>query len=222
MSHPRPPALTRLLAARDPASGESAWADLVATHSRLLLHVARSFGGDHDDAMDRYAHILEQLRRDDCHRLRAFVADGRSEFSTWLVVVAQRICLDHRRHRYGRSRPSSPDPVVAEEELAARRRLVDLISAEVDLESLNTGQSIDPADAVAVADIYRALESALGLLDPADRLLVKLRFEDDLPMPEVARALGMPTRFHAYRRLAKVLEELRSALVTAGVRGTVG
>jgi RNA polymerase sigma factor (sigma-70 family) len=220
MSHPRPPALTRLLAAGDPASGESAWAELVATHSRLLLHVARSFGGEHDDVMDRYAAILEQLRRDDYHRLHAFVADGRSEFSTWLVVVAQRICLDHRRHRYGRSHSPEPDPL-AEEELAARRRLVDLISAEVDLESLHSEENTDPTDAVALADTHRALESSLELLEPGDRLLIKLRFEDELPMPEIARALGLASRFHAYRRLAKVLEELRCALVRAGVRGSV-
>jgi RNA polymerase sigma factor (sigma-70 family) len=210
--------LGRLLDASDPSGREAAWAEFVAIHSRLILHVARSFHGDHDAAMDRYAQVLEQLRRDDFRRLRTYAADGRSEFSTWLVVVAQRICQDHRRSRYGRFRPAEGDSATQEEEWAARRRLVDLISADVDLSSLGDHKAGDPEDKLRLADMYQALESALTLLEPRDRLLVKLRFEDDLPMPEVAQSLGFPTRFHAYRRLSRVLEDLRRALERSGVR----
>jgi RNA polymerase sigma factor (sigma-70 family) len=218
MPGPIPPALARLLTAGEPAAREAAWADFLATHSRLILHVARSLRGDHDAAMDRYAKVLEQLRDDDFHRLRAYAADGRSEFSTWLVVVAQRICLDHWRSRYGRLRATEGDAAAREEEWAARRRLVDLIAADVALSSLGDHKASGPEDTLRVADLYQALESALALLDPRDRLLVKLRFEDGLPMPEVARSLGFPTRFHAYRRLSRVLDDLRRILETAGVR----
>src|SRR5262249_41817793 len=98
-----PAELSQLLAAAEPQGAEGAWGEFVHAHSRLLLHVARSMAKDHDDAMDRFAYLLEQLRRDDCRRLRGFVADGRSKFTTWLVVVARRLCLDYDRRRYGRA-----------------------------------------------------------------------------------------------------------------------
>ena len=213
-----PAALARLLDASDAAVRESSWSEFVLAHSRLLLHVARSLGGDHDAMMDRYATILDQLRCDDFRRLRVYVADGRSEFSTWLVVVAQRICFDHHRRRYGRARVRAGDASAREEDWAARRRLVDLLSADVDLSSLSDGHARSPEDDVRTADLYHALESALALLQPRDRLLVKLRFEDGISMPEIARSLGFPTRFHAYRRLSCVLAELRFALESDGVR----
>jgi len=213
-----PSVLARLLEASDSAVRESAWSAFVAEYSRLLLHVSRSLGGDHDAAMDRYACVLEHLRADDFRRLRVYVADGRSEFSTWLVVVAQRVCLDHRRTRYGRLRATDGDPRARDEEWAARRRLVDLLSADVDLSSISDGAARDPEDRVRLADLYHALESALACLDPRDRLLVKLRFEDEIPMPDIARDLGFPTRFHAYRRLTRVLLDLRRVLESGGVR----
>jgi RNA polymerase sigma factor (sigma-70 family) len=216
-----PDVLSRLLAANTSASQEDAWAAFVAAHSRLILHVARSLGGDHDAAMDRYARILEQLRRDDCHRLRAFAADGRSEFSTWLVVVAQRICLDHHRHLYGRGRAATDAGVGTGANHATRRRLVDLVAADVDLDSLADAGRPEAADAIDAVDLSVLLDAALATLAPADRLLIKLRFEDDLPMPEIARQLGFPTRFHAYRRLARVLGELRPALQRVGMRDAI-
>jgi RNA polymerase sigma factor (sigma-70 family) len=187
------------------------------SHSRLLLHVARSFGGDHDAAMERYARILEQLRLDEFRKLRTYLADGRSEFSTWLVVVAQRICLDHRRHCYGRSRPTGSEPSNQAEDRLARHRLMDLITAEIDVSSLSDNTSVGPEGDLRLADMHRALESALAQLDARDRMLVKLRFEDELSMPEIARGLGLPTRFHAYRRLTQVLRNLRQTLQGVGV-----
>lgn len=217
MAHALPAVLSRLLPENCP-SAEEAWADFVAAHSKLLLYVARSLGGDHDAVMDRYACILEQLRADNFRRLRTYSADGRSEFSTWLVVVAQRICLDHRRARYGRSRTAEGDSASHKEERAARRRLVDLIAVEVDLSFIGDTRSDSPEDTVRVADLYHALQAALSHLEPQDRLLIKLRFEDELPMPEIARSLRFPTRFHAYRELTRVLADLRRALVDYGVR----
>lgn len=221
MSNTVPIVVARLLEAGDTAARDAAWGEFVAAHSRLIFHVARSFGGERDDIMDRYTVVLDHLRANDLRRIRAFVADGRSEFSTWLVVVAQHACLDHRRHRYGRiRRVDDSGSSGADEERAARRRLVDLISANIDLSSISD-RARNGEDAVREAELHAALEAALETLPPRDRLIVKLRFEDDLPMSEVSRNLGFPNRFQAYRHLTEVLSVLRRALERAGVRDTV-
>jgi len=103
--------LDRLLAAiarEEHEHAEAAWRAFVAEYSRLLIHVARSVTANHDDAMDAYAFVLEQLRVDQCRRLREFAADPRCKLSTWLVVVARRLCMDLYRHRYGRTRGEDP------------------------------------------------------------------------------------------------------------------
>src|SRR5688572_14416739 len=102
--HALPPELERLLdSAAHRGDPDEAWAALVAKYSRLLMTVARDVAPGHDAAMDAYAFVLERLREDDCRRLRGFVADGRSSFTTWLVVVTRRLCVDHYRQRYGRA-----------------------------------------------------------------------------------------------------------------------
>jgi RNA polymerase sigma factor (sigma-70 family) len=221
MTQALPRVLAGILDEHDQSRREEAWADFVASYSKLILYVARRFGGDHDAAMDRYTAVLERLRADDFRRLRTYVADGRSEFSTWLVVVAQRICLDDRRHRYGRLRRPIGDSPEHDEEQAARRRLVDLVGSEVDLSSIGDNGAGSAEDTVRLADLYHSLQGALGLLEPQDRLLIKLRFEDGLPMPEIARSLKFRTRFHAYRRLTQVLGDLRHALEDSGVRDAI-
>ena len=220
MSKPLPNVVARLLGSSDPAARDVAWGEFVAAHSRLIFHVARGFGGERDLIMDRYTYVLDQLRANDLRRIRAFVADGRSEFSTWLVVVAQHACLDHRRHRYGRIRKTGDGSVSADEDRAARRRLVDLIGADVDLGVISDGAR-NGEDVICDAELYNALEAAIESLPPRDRLMVKLRFEDDLPMPELARNLGFANRFQAYRHLADVLRVLRRVLERSGIRDVV-
>jgi RNA polymerase sigma factor (sigma-70 family) len=197
---------------------EAGWDAFISAHTKLLLHVARSLGGDHDEVMDRFTYLLEQLRRDDFRRLRGYVATEQSEFSTWLVVVAQRIYLDHHRARYGRVRSSDRDSATNVEERAARRRLINLIGAEIDLDAMVDGDDKTAEDSFRVEESHRALMSALAMLAPVDRLLIKLRFEDGLGMPEIARNLGLRSRFHAYRQLTQALADLRKALERVGVR----
>lgn len=217
MADDRAEALHRLLQADDPVAREADWAELVRGYTRLILHVAHSVCDDHDGAMDHYAYVLEQLRADDFRRLRTFVADGRSEFSTWLVVVAQRLCRDNHRHVYGRARNNGDSSNAGDDEMAARRRLVDMIGAKVDLEAIADDHGFDPEYALRVEQVHTVLNAALASLAPRDRLMIRLRFEDGLSMPEVAHSLEMPSRFHAYRRLDELLATLRSALTRNGI-----
>ena len=205
--------LSRILQAVNAPEKDDAWADFVAAHSRLLLHVARSLAADRDAAMDGYAHVLERLQEDDWRRLRGYVPDGRTKFTTWLVVVARRLCLDFHRHRYGRSDDAAPAAAAAH---ALRRRLVNLVADEAEPEQL-AAPAADPASDLQVNELHRALDAATARLAVADRLLLKLRFDDDLSAREIARILDLPTPFHVYRRLHALLAELGRVLRARGI-----
>lgn len=205
-----PPVLERLLQTSRGPSPERAWSDFLQEYSRLILHAARSFGGSYDEAMDRYAYVLERLRHDDYRRLRMYVADGRGKFTTWLVVVVRRCCLDESRSRYGRPR-GDPDAH------RQRRQLADQVAADIDPDLL-PGADSSPEELARARQLNENLAAAIERLDPDDRLLLRLRFHDEVPVAEIARISSFPTVFHVYRRLNGIFEELRRTLHEAGVR----
>jgi DNA-directed RNA polymerase specialized sigma subunit len=63
------------------------------------------------------------------------------------------------------------------------------------------------------------LGAALAALDPRDRLLVRLRFAEEMSAREIGELMKFPTVFHVYRRLEIVLRTLRDGLVRAGLDG---
>lgn len=216
---PLPRSLDRLLSAQahgGPDAVDGAWRVFIAEQTRLLLHVARSVSTNHDDAMDAYTFVLEQLQADDFRRLREFAADPRSKLSTWLVVVARRLCLDLYRHRYGRNRgtESSARRVV-------RRRLRDLITEQLDVCDLQSTHIGGAELAVREAELREALDEALMTVEVQDRLLLRLRFDDDLSAQEIARLLSLPSPFHVYRRVNTLLGQLRRTLEHRGVASSL-
>jgi RNA polymerase sigma factor (sigma-70 family) len=165
--------------------------------------------------MDRYAFVLEQLRADDHRKLRAYDRPGAGDFTLWLIVVARRLCLDHHRIRYGRTRSEPGTSEQAGEARRARRRLVDLVGAELDPTSI-ASRDEGPDEALVQAERLGSLEQALGALEPPDRLLVRLRFAEEMSAREIGELMRFPTVFHVYRRLDFVLRTLREALVRSG------
>lgn len=214
MKRPLPPPLEQLLQVGDSPPCEAPWAEFLEQYSRLILHVARSLGGSQDDAMDRYTHVLEQLRRDDYRRLRQYAADGRGKFTTWLVLVVRRLCLDEARSRYGRQRGGS------KEAYETRRRLADLVAADVDTDLL-PASSTTPEDDAAASERSGRLNDAIEALEPGDRLMLRLRFQDEIPVAEIARICSFPNVFHVYRQLNRILGQLREALRGTGVEDAV-
>jgi len=201
-----PVELTELLSATDGAARDHAWEQLITRHSRLVLHVARSLGGTHDTVMDRYAYILEHLREDDCRRLRAFRAEGTARFSTWLAVVARRLCYDHHREAFGRQRG---EPDIEDHQ---RRALGDFgrLEGEQSLAALPAAVNLEME--FETAEQLAALAAAVERLDAPDRLILRLRFTDDLSALEISRITGAPTPFHVYRRINRIVATLRAWL----------
>jgi RNA polymerase sigma factor (sigma-70 family) len=214
-----PPELSALLSAPDAASRERAWSAFIEKHSKLILHTVRAFARDYDGVMDCYAYVLERLRQDDFRRLRSYVADGRGKLTTWLTVVVRRLTLDHHRERYGRIRGKTAIGADEEEIRTARRNLVDLVSEQLHPKHLADPTGGNPERDLRCRQLAELLERAVGALDPRDRLLLRLRFDDDLSAREVADVMRFQTPFHVYRRLNKVLESLRHALEQRGVDG---
>ena len=212
-----PSELSRLLETTGTTAGSEAWEVFVQKHSRLLMHVSRSLGDGYDGAMDRYARMLEQLQCDDFRRLRAYAAQPQTKFTTWLVVVARRICMDHQRGRYGRQRITGEPDAAQEEKHTTRRRLADLVAVDVDLDALSDSAEPDAIRRIQRSELLEALEDAVRQLPNRDRLLITLRFEDDAPVREIAELMGFPSQFHVYRRLKKVLVDLRSRLQSRGI-----
>ena len=202
-----PTELSQLLAASTEEARDTAWARFVDRHHRVLLHVARSAARDHDAAMDAYVFILDHLRQDDFKRLRTYAALRRSTFTTWLVVVAKRLCVDFARSRYGRGdRDSSP---AAPERKLERRRLIDLAAEEIDIGMVPDPSERTPETDFDAAALRECLRHAVSELEPRDRMLLALRFDDGLTAERIAATLEMPSAFHVYRRLNRILAELR-------------
>ena len=199
-----PPLLENLLAAEVPR--DEAWTDFVQEYTRLLLHVARESSQDRDEAMDAYANILEKLREDGCRRLRAYSAHPQSQFTTWLVVVARRLCIDYHRQKYGRTcRGSNPEG----DNRQTRRKLENLGDSVAIDDTVFDRNEIDIGLELEKAEQRSELEAVTSSLTAADRLLLTLRFEDELSAAEIADILGMPSQFHVYRRLRCILAGLK-------------
>ena len=157
-----PSEVSRLLAAAPGEEGDDAWAAFVATYSGLLLRVSSAFAPGYDGALDRYAFMLDELRKGDCRRLRKFAADGRGRFSTWLTVVARRLCLDQHRRQYGRFRGAVPPSSAQSLARSARRELTKLDAAVHEVGNLPAVLGIDPTDEMDDRDRRAALRRAVG------------------------------------------------------------
>lgn len=202
---------------RDAGTVEREWDAFLDAHSDTILRVARIVAHDDDATMDCYVYVLDRLRENASARIKAYSPEMGCSFSTWLAVVVRRLCVDRYRETYGRRRGNDAR---ARDEHGVRRRLADLVGVEAALEQLPTGA--DSLGELEQRELSDALESVLANLDQRDRLLLSLRFEDDLSARQVAQIMGFPTLFHVYRRLNAVLGTCREALEQKGLRAPDG
>jgi RNA polymerase sigma factor (sigma-70 family) len=215
-----PRSLSEFLNATDPASREQAWEAFSRDYTRLILHTCHKAASGYDDAMDRYAFVLERLRVDEYRRLRTYDPARKASFTTWLVAVASRLCTDFHREKYGRARGlENVDGAVVDRQ-EVRSRLVDLVTEELNLERIPDGQGRSPDSEMLATEQSEVLHSALCDLDDRDQLLLAMRFEDGLTARDIANAMDFTSQFHVYRRLNVLLTGLRKSMEGKGLSGT--
>jgi DNA-directed RNA polymerase specialized sigma24 family protein len=69
------------------------------------------------------------------------------------------------------------------------------------------------------ARIDTVLSGAIAALPPQDQLILRLRFENDLKIVEIARMVDLPAK-PLYRQLANIVETLRANLSRHGVEAS--
>ena len=77
----------------------------------------------------------------------------------------------------------------------------------------------DPERDAAEHERLAALEKALAFLPARARLLVRLRFGQDLPLEEIARLTGLSGASQVERQLRQALDDLRDAMTVRGFPG---
>jgi RNA polymerase sigma-70 factor (ECF subfamily) len=152
--------------------------------------------GRHQDRLFRYLLRLagdEAVAEDLFQQAWVKVADriGRYDrsrpFAPWLFAVARNLALDHLRRR----RPESLDELPESEAPAA--------------------PDADPFARALARQQGARLLAAVAELAPLDREVLSLRFEEDLPLPELAHRLGVPlptAKARLYRALARLRDRL--------------
>jgi len=94
---------------------------------------------------------------------------------------------------------------------------VDLVAEDIDSHPILDGTTADPQLRLERDERQAALRVAMKGLSAEDRLILKLRFEDDLPASQIARVVQLPSVFHVYRRLKKLQAYIRAQLEDGGV-----
>src|ERR1700745_1355582 len=149
------------------AGDESACADLVCEHQRLVVQLALNLLGDRDEALDLSQEVFLRVFRT-IHRFR-----GQSSLRTWIYRIA--VNQARNRHRFWRRRHRA-DQVSLDQHLASHG------------DFLSGGEST-PDRMLAQKQLAQQLSHALDHLPFDQRTAIVLREIDGLSYEEIAYSL---------------------------------
>jgi RNA polymerase sigma factor (sigma-70 family) len=138
-------------------------------------------GARGEDLVENFAAALVMPRQNAPPKIRSF--QGRTSLMKWLRVVVTNVCLSQLRQKHLVALDAAPE--------------VEAIRAP----------NFPPEDRKCLEILSPAVAAAVGRLDPADRLLIKLVLLDDTPQHRVARSLGIHSG-NVTRRKQKIMDTL--------------
>ena len=166
---------------------ELAFRTLVERYQRpvfsLVLRMVRDHGIAEDVTQEVFVKAWMALAR----------YDPRRRFASWLFKIASNAAIDQLRRK---KLPTTP----LETSDADQSSILDRIEDE---------RSESPDTLVKRRELSAALEAAVAALRPEYRLVVLLRFREELPYRDIAEATGMPlgTVKTNLRRARREIEE---------------
>ncbi len=175
------------LVAKAIEGSELAFRTLVERYQRpvfsLVLRMVRDHGVAEDVTQEVFVKAWMALSR----------YDPRRRFASWLFKIASNAAIDQLRRK---KLPTTP----IETSDTDQSSIVDRIEDE---------RSESPDTLVKRRELSAALEAAVAALRPEYRLVVLLRFREELPYKDIAEATGMPlgTVKTNLRRARREIEE---------------
>jgi RNA polymerase sigma-70 factor (ECF subfamily) len=168
---------------------ESACAELVGEHQRMVVQLAINLLGDRDEALDLSQEVFLRVFRT-IHRFR-----GQSSLRTWIYRIA--VNQARNRHRFWRRRHRA-DQVSLDQHIATHG------------DFLSTRDST-PDRVLAQKELAAQLQQALDALPFDQRTAIVLREIDGLSYEEIAYSLGVAVGT-VKSRLTRARQALRSDL----------
>lgn len=178
----RPPDVDQLLASTSPADPRIIEA-VVAGYRASLFRLSYAMLGDPDETEDAVQQTFFQAA------LNLERYQPGSNFKAWLVTIAINACRGLLRKR------------------KARQALAALFGSS----QKGSPGGEKPEDAAVEHEADRLLWSAVGRLEERYRLVIILRFEQGLTIPEIASSLSIPEKT-VYSRLYTAFRLLRPLL----------
>jgi RNA polymerase sigma-70 factor, ECF subfamily len=151
------------------AADQTACAELVAEHQRMVVQLAVNLLGDHDEALDLSQEVFLRVFRT-IHRFR-----GQSSLRTWIYRIA--VNQARNRHRFWRRRHRA-DQVSLDEHVATHGEFL-------------SGGETTPDRVFAQKELALRLQNALDHLPFDQRTAIVLREIDGLSYEEIAFSLGV-------------------------------
>jgi RNA polymerase sigma-70 factor (ECF subfamily) len=177
------------LVQRCAAGEESAYAELLAEHQRMVVQLAMNLLGDHDEALDLSQEVFLRVFRT-IHRFR-----GQSSLRTWIYRIA--VNQARNRHRFWRRRHRA-DQVSLDQHLAEHGEFVSHLEPT-------------PERVLAQKELAARLQGALEKLPFDQRTVIVLREIDGLSYEEIAYSLGVAVGT-VKSRLTRARQALRTDL----------
>ncbi len=179
------------------AGDTNAFAALVAAHQHFCYNLALQSLGDGREAED----VTQEAF------VRAWLAlprfRGRSRFRTWLYRIVTNLCCTH---------------------LPRLRRELEALDQEA-LEVMPAESEVEPLEHLQVEERRAALHAEIERLPESQRLIVLLRYRDELAYEEIAEVLDIPLGtvkiglFRARQRLTDALLEYERGPLAEPGRG---
>ncbi len=226
--------ITQALASRHHLSASDAEDFAAAVHLKFIdddYAVLRAFAGRSEWSTYLFAVIRRTLQ--DWHRARW----GRwrpTATATKLGPVAVELerLIVRDRHTSSeaigilQSRPqhrhagAALEALVAQLPATARRTFVSDAALATMPGDAEADQRVEERDVTALtAHVSNVMRASLDRLSAQDQLILRLRFEQDLPMSAIGRAIGVDGKT-LYRRVDRLLDGVRAELQAAGVSPT--
>jgi RNA polymerase sigma-70 factor, ECF subfamily len=152
------------------AGSREAFGDLVTLHERAVYRVALTALGNRDDALDAAQDAFVVAWR----KLAGF--RGEASFRTWLLTIAWRKALDHRRAR----------------QTGWRRMKTAAWTDDLDPIETVADSDADPERAIVARDLARRVRAEIGRLSPKLRDALLLAATGEYSYADIALMLGVP------------------------------